>query len=98
MATVNVVATTKDVLVGADVIAAGFRVSITGADGVEHAQATSVAQAQFDDVAPGDYTASVAAVDSNGGQIGEKISAAFNVPTPAQVTVQGADTVTVSVS
>ena len=98
MANVVVTATTKDVQEPAGTVQGKFLVTITGADNVDHSQAVDAPSATFADVVPGDYTASVQAQDSNGGLIGDKATAKFNVPVPASVTVQGADVVNVTVS
>ncbi len=98
MAQVVVVASTKDVQEPAGTVQGNFVVSIVGADAVVHSQAVATPTATFAAVAPGDYTATVQAQDSNGGAIGSASTATFNVPVPASVTVQGADVVTVTVS
>ena len=97
MASVIVVATTKDTQGPAGTVQGNYAVSIVGADAVVHSQSVSTPGAQFDAVAPGDYTATVQAQDSNGGAIGSPATATFTVPVPATVTVQGADVVTVTV-
>jgi len=97
MTDVVVTASTKDVQEPAGTVQGKFLVTITGADAVDHSQSSDTPTATFTAVAPGDYTASVQALDSNGGLIGDKATATFNVPKPADVTVQGADTVTVTV-
>ncbi len=97
MASVVVVATLKDVQAPAGTAQGKYLVTVTGSDNVDHSQSVDAPTATFADVAPGDYTASVQAQDSNGGVIGAKATAQFNVPKPADVTVQGADVVTVTV-
>ncbi len=97
MSDVVVSATTKDVQEPAGTVQGKFVVTITGSDNVAHSQSVDGPQATFAAVAPGDYVATVQATDTNGGAIGDAQTAKFNVPTPADVTVQGADVVTVTV-
>ncbi len=97
MTDVVVTATTKDVTEPAGTVQGKYVVTITGSDNVAHSQSVDAPTATFADVAPGDYVASVQATDSIGGAIGDAQSATFSVPKPADVTVQGADVVTVTV-
>jgi hypothetical protein len=93
MATIVVTFTTKDVTEPAGTVQGKYVVSLTG----QPDQSVDASPATFSDVAPGDYVASVQATDSNGGAIGGKATASFTVSAP-DVTVQGADVVSVSIS
>ncbi len=97
MAQVIVTATTQDFAAPAGTVAGQYEVAITDSTGVTTKQDVATPTATFASVAPGDYTASVVLLDSNGGQLGSKQTATFNVPTPATVTVQAANVVTVTV-
>lgn len=93
MATVVVSSTVKALEVPASVVVQGYKISVTG----QPDQVVAVPTANFADVVPGDYTATVVLVDADGQSIGEAQSATFTVPVPTQ-TVQVPDVVSVSVS
>jgi hypothetical protein len=93
MSTVIVTATVKDLVVKADVVVQGYKVSVTG----QPDQIVAVPTATFPDVVPGDYVATVVLVDSAGANIGDPQSASFTIAVPTQ-TVSVVDVVTVAVS
>jgi hypothetical protein len=93
MATVVVSFTTKDVTEPAGTVQGKFLVQVTG----QPDQAVDASPVTFASVVPGDYVASVQAQDANGGAIGGKATASFTVSAP-DVTVQGTDVVSVSVT
>ena len=97
MSQVIVSATLKDLVVPATTVAGQFEVAIEDSSGTKTAQKVNAPTATFDNVVPGDYTASVQLLDSTGAPLGDKATAAFNVPAPATSTVQVPDIVTVSV-
>jgi hypothetical protein len=86
--------TTKDVQVPAGTVQGKFVFSVTG----QPDQTVDAQTATFTGLADGDYVASVQALDSNGGRIGNQASVSFTVTAPASVTLQGADVVSVTVT
>ena len=93
MSTVVVTFTTKDTTEPAGTVQGKYLVQVTG----QPDQSVDASPVTFSNVTPGDYVASVQAQDSNGGTIGGKATASFTVSAP-DVTVQGADVVTVAVT
>jgi len=93
MSTVIVSASVKDLVVKADVVVQGYKVSVTG----QPEQVVPTPTATFNDVAPGDYVATVVLVDAAGAAIGDPQSASFTIAAPTQ-TVSVVDVVTVAVS
>jgi hypothetical protein len=93
MSTVAVSASVKDAVVDAKVVVQGYKVSVTG----QPDQIVTSFPATFNDVAPGDYVASVVLVDASGSNIGDAQSASFTIAAPTQV-VSVTDVVTVLVS
>lgn len=91
MATVNVVMVTKDQVFPAGTVLGGYEFSVNGV-----AQpVTTDTSATFLDVAEGDGTASVQAVDANGAKIGSAVTAVFSAANPVTLKVPDVLTVTV---
>jgi len=93
MSTVIVSATVKPLEVPLSVKVQGYKIEVTGLV----AQIVAVPTASFNDVGPGDYTASVSLIDADGLVIGDPQSAKFTV-LPAVQSVSVPDVVTVVVS
>ena len=93
MSTVVVSFSVKDQVVPISVVVDGFKVSVTG----QPDQKVTASPAQFDNVSPGDYVATVVLVDTAGADIGSAQSASFTVAATDQ-TVSVPDVVSVVVS
>lgn len=84
MSTVTVTLTTVDTPLPSAVSFSGFVYTLTAADNTTtKSTVVSVLTNAFENVAPGTYTASVVAVDTNNNPIGNPVSVAVSVPTPA---------------
>jgi len=79
-------------------VAGAMRFTLTPAVGDPVVQDSEASTVEFDNVAPGDYTASAARLDSTGAVIGSPVSAPFTVPVPAPTTVDAPATITVTLA
>lgn len=88
--------TTKKVILPTGIVASGLRYNLLDASGaVAFTLDSNESQVTFTSVGPGDYTASVARIDTAGEVIGDSIAQAFNIPTPVEY-YDAPDTITVS--
>jgi hypothetical protein len=93
MSTVVVSASMKELVVDVAVKVQGYKVSVTG----QTDQIVASLPATFNDVGPGDYTATVVLVNTDGANIGDPQSASFSIAPTTQV-VSVPDVVSVVVS
>jgi hypothetical protein len=98
MAKINILIAVASVALAVGQVPGKLRYTLIPAQGDPIVQDSDLPTAEFDDVAPGDYTVTASRVDSLGVIIGTPVSGPITVPVPTPETVDVPVSITLSLA